>query len=624
MARRTVDEAKDLVVHALMRGMTVVDAMKSVDLSLKTYERYRRTDKEFAAKCDQARSKAAIVRSEGRTDRDAYDLDFSEFRSRYIGRETYPHQWNLVDVVEGREPRWLHKSMTYEQHRPNRVIVNIPPYHAKSQTVTVDYVTYRVCMNPNVKILIVSKNQGQARKFLYQIKQRLTSVQFLNLQLAYGGPDGFKGEEWSQDRIRVKGATADQKDPTIEAIGMEGQIYGSRADLIILDDCVVGTNAGQYEKQITWIQSEVLSRVKNGLVALVGTRLSPKDLYSEIRRGDRYSSGTSPWTYLAMPMVLEFAEKPEDWVTLWPKSTQPLEEDSGEEPDEDGLYEAWPGKSKSRDGMDAVTLRSDNPARTWELVYQQHGTTSETVFHPTCVWGSVDRRRKPGPLRAGGWGHPKSGAEGMVVIASVDPAGTGQAFILVEAVHKITKERWVLNAWMGHHTTIKWYLDLLEEIRVKYGLHEVVVEKNGYSNWLIHDERFTSWCQEHGVRSMPHFTGDNKQDPDLGVASMAGLFGGLQQRGGDGQEDHDKRNIIHLPDPDYSPGILALIDQLITWEPGISGAKLRQDGPMALWFAELRARVHTTGGGANPTYYLTNRFASPRIMRKRVLVPSAS
>ncbi len=104
-----------------------------------------------------------------------HDIDFAEFRQKYLHSRTFPHQQNLIDVIEGREPSWLHPSMKYEPGlASNRILVNIPPNHAKSMTVTIDYVTWQVCQNPNFRVLIVSQTQQLAADFLYAIKQRLT------------------------------------------------------------------------------------------------------------------------------------------------------------------------------------------------------------------------------------------------------------------------------------------------------------------------------------------------------------------------------------------------------------------------------------------------------------------
>lgn len=45
-----------------------------------------------------------------------------------------------------------------------------------------------------------------------------------------------------------------EKDPTLQALGMGGQIYGARADLIILDDVITTANAHEWEKQLDWLQ----------------------------------------------------------------------------------------------------------------------------------------------------------------------------------------------------------------------------------------------------------------------------------------------------------------------------------------------------------------------------------
>jgi hypothetical protein len=58
--------------------------------------------------------------------------------------------------------------------------------------------------------------------------------------------------------------------------------------------------------------------------------------------------------------------------------------------------------------------------------------------------------------------------------------------------------------------------------------------------------------------------------------------------------------------------VKALIDQLVTWVPGKSGGKLRQDGPMALWFAETRARLYVTGGDKPQTTHVQNKYLSRR------------
>jgi hypothetical protein len=170
---------------------------------------------------------------------------------------------------------------------------------------------------------------------------------------------------------------------------------------------------------------------------------------------------------------------------------------------------------------------------------------------------------------------------------------------------------------MSTDTLPKWYQERIAEITPAYGVTEWVIEKQGYSNWIYHDETIMRFCQQRGVKISGHYTGaGNKIDPDFGVASMAPLFGTIS-KGVDGREIYNRDGIIELPDPDYSTGIKALIEQLVTWVPGISGAKLRQDGPMALWFGETVARRYAMGGDKPAPSHVKNKYLSRRASARR-------
>lgn len=621
----SVATAKVQVIALLGAGALVDDAMASVGRVRKTYENWRANDPDFAKRVDDARAKRNSFIARDVPELNA-TLGFEEWRLKFLGRETYDHQRQWIDILEERSPKVLHQSIKYEAGKPNRILINTPPFHAKSTVITQEYVTYRICMNPNVRVLIVSKTQEKAKAFLHSVKRMLTEPQFSMLQAAYAPPDGFKpkrggGDAWMATKIYVAGrgiAAADPaaKDPTCEALGIGGHIYGARADLIILDDCVTLDNSGNHAKQVEWLNQEVMSRAKNGKIIVVGTRVASVDLYSELRNGDNYISGRSPWTYLGQPAVLEYGETPEDWVTLWPRSSQPLDEENADAPDEEGLYPAWDGRALS-------DVRESVRPRTWSLVYMQQEVAEDTVFHPSCVWGSVDRRRKPGPLTAGAWGHPRNGSEGMHSILSIDPAGTGEAFMLAVAVDRVTKDRWVCNAWSHHGATPAWYAEKLEQLYPEYGFAEIVVEQNGYASWIIQDTRIVSFCRNRGILITPHYTSRNKQDPNFGVASIAPLFGSVRRiHEGAGREVFNDDNIIHLPDPAKSEGVKLLIEQLIAWQPGKLGKDLRQDGPMSLWFAELRARIVANPTSTSKTESFTRgRFLTPRQLRSRMIIP---
>lgn len=582
--RVSAAEAKRELLDHVRQGRTIAAALKVVGRSRSWYDTERRVDRDFADTMDMVRTRATDQAKENR----GSGMTFAEFSERYLHQRVWPHSQNMVDLMEGREPSWLDPAMTYEPGTSgkSRILVNIPPNHAKSATMTVNYVTYLVVMNPNINILIVSKTQNLAKKFLYAIKQRLTHPRYADLQLAFGPPDGYKAtaHSWTATQIYLGGDDVDsgEKDPTIEAIGYGSQIYGSRAHVIVLDDIVTLSNAGDWENQQDWIRQEVASRLPpdGGKLLCVGTRVAPIDLYRELRNPDHYTDGRVPWTYLAMPAVLQSSNDPADWRTLWPKSEMPLSEE--DVPDENGLYERWSGPRL------AVVRNEVGPSK-WSLVYQNTDVPDSAIFDPVCINGSVNGMRRSGPLVGRAAGHPDH-PEGFYRIVSMDPAMAGDTASLAYAVDRRTGKRYVMDVDVMTAPSPSAIRGLLQSWADRYKPHVVVVESNAFQLFLTKDEQIREFLASRGIAYRPHHTSSNKTDPDFGVASLAPLFGTKVGKAGTaGGYKHAEDNLIELPDK-RDEGVKKLVEQLVTWQPGIKGTKLKQDTVMALWFAEIVAR----------------------------------
>ena len=590
-ATLSAPEAKKRLVALIQDGVTVEDACRAVGKSVKSYEYYRASDPQFKEAIDLSR---VIQRRKGIVSDDDANITFEDFRTKYLNSMTFDHQRNITSLLEEGEPAWLHGNMTYEKGFKNYVLVNMPPEHAKSMTVSIDYVVYRIVTNPNVRIKLVSKTQAMAKEFLYAIKQRLTSTQWSELQRRYAPVEGFKAtaDKWTSDSIYLE-RDSGEKDPTVQALGIGGQIYGARADLIILDDCVTLANASEFEKQIRWIQQEVLTRVgPTGKILVVGTRVDPMDLYREMRNPERYPDNKSPWTYLAMPAVLEFDDDPKKWKTLWPMSDRPWDADDTQA-DENGLYPRWSGEHLRR-------RRGLIDPKTWAMVYQQQDVESSAIFSPECVRGSISGMRPIGPLIPGAPGQPTSLAN-QYIVAAMDPAMSGDTFSVVIAGDRTTGKRYLLEASRMPAPTPQMIRDLIKGWTDKYQPKVWAIEKNAFQLFLTQDEEINRYLSSRGTRLVSHYTGANKMDAEFGVASMAGLFGSL-----DNQGKHMKNNLLDLPRAD-NEHIKALIEQLITWS---AGTKNKQDGPMALWFAETQMRDYINQAGAYGQTFVKNKFAT--------------
>ena len=604
MANRISDvgiaDAKKLIVESIRQGRSVSEACALADRSIATYNYWRSKDKEFKSQCDIARAALAGVNDTQRMERAG---EFAAFRKKYLGLETFPHQQQWIDLIEGRPLQNLHPSIRYEPGSKRHILINCPPEFSKTMTISSDYVTYRICKNPNIRVMLVSKTQEFAKQIMYSIKQRLISPQYAQLQMDFAPADGFNGpgSVWQASMIYLGSDARDsrEKDPTLTAVGISGQIYGRRCDLIILDDCIVLNNANAFESQIRWVQQECLTRLgPGGRLIVAGTRVDSVDFYRELRNPERYPDGKSPWTYLAQPAVLDFAEDPKDWVTLWPKSNVPwddLDEDDPDLiPDENGLYSRWTGpRLYHRRGL--------VDARTWSMVYQQQEISDAACFDMKTVRACVNGNRTVGLMKKGNPHHRREGMDGLYLICSMDPAMTGDTASIVYGLDPKTQMRYVLDANRMPNPTPQQIKSLIRTWTEKYNPNCWVIEKNAFQLFLTRDEEIRSFLANRGVAMMEHYTGTNKLDPDFGVASMAPLF---------------QEKMIELASSHNSEGIKALIEQLVTWQPGVKGKDLKMDFPMAIWFAELRARLMVEQHTMKSVSHYSSRYM-PRYRRKR-------
>lgn len=601
---RSSKHAKDVILAGIRSGLTVKRACEAAERGVSTYAYYRKTDPNFRVMAD------AALQQRGDTLERKEVPDFPEFCEKYLGTELFRHHLQWVDLLEGREPRDLHPHQIYEPREEDQILVNTPPEHGKSMTLTINYVTWRIVQDPNIRILIVSKTQDMAKKFLVAIKDRLSENEaYAQLQADFGPPGGWAegAARWAADAIYVAGRDSGEKDPTVQAQGIKGQIYGSRCDLAIMDDCVDHTNHHDFESQIDWIQNQVGSRVADagGRMLLIGTRMNTVDLYSEIRRPQYYVDGESSWTYLSQPAVLEYADDPKDWVTLWPRTNRPPVTIKGRKQAEsdgwprDGLWPMWHGEALSK-------KRRKMRARNWSMVYMQEQVAEDSVFKAENVQGCVDRARYPGRLMPGQSGHRRHGMEGVTVIAGLDPAAAGYTAIQVWALDRQTGVRWVLEVVNRRQLPPHQMRAEIKRITERYGVSEWRIEKNAYQQSIVQDALIRDMLHARGCMISPHHTNSNKWDSDFGVASMATLFEGWQEG----------RNLIRLPSQTQSEPVRNFIEQLVAWSPETKGLT---DTVMAAWFVEIRCRELMLGS-LDEDRSVTNEFMSPADREQQFVV----
>lgn len=602
---------KKTILDYRKKGLTVKQACQDLGISEDQYKYMRQSDAAFRYDMD----KLAMIATN--TDAEANRKNiapFPEWCETYLDTQLFNHHLQWYDLLERREPRNLHHNQQYIKGDPDFLLINTPPEHAKTTTITVNYVTYRICEDPNIRVILVSHTETMAKRFLQGIKDRLASQNqnYQKLQIDFGPEGGFDADSasWSATQIYVSSQSRDSGEPTptVQALGIGGAIYGNRADLIILDDCVINKNAHEYEKQMHWLQTEVYSRLADpgGQILLVGTRLAPVDLYGEIVKPEYYGDEDPPWTYLSQPAVLEYHEDPKDWVTLWPRSNRPPVSVKGRneaEQGEDGLWPMWTGEKLMR------KRRALSP-RAWALTYMQEQFSADAIFETKKVNACIDGQRTCGPMQHGLNGHREYGMAGTYVIGGFDPAMSGHSAAVVMAVDRQTGVRWVVDVWTKANLKPEDIFNKIKELTVQYNINEWRIEKNAMNMMVTQDRDINLFLRQRGVLLREHFTGANKWDADFGVASMSTLFEGAD-RG---------MNLIRIPRK-QSEGVKALVEQLTTWEPTPPGVKTKRktDTVMALWFAEIAAR-DIIQNAAGATFASTNPYMSPRDKARQMTV----
>lgn len=568
-------QKKAAILEYLKAGTSIREACERSGATYESFRYYRRNDEQFAAQV--ASIQGQVVETPERDD----VPEFPEFCEKWLGFKLWAHQLQWYDVLEGRPPRDLHPSMTYEPGDPDMVIVNTPPGHAKSQTITVAYTLWRIVKDPTLSVVLVSKTQRLAIQFLLTIKSYLTNPQWKPMQEKFGPAGGFDQDaaSWKADQIYFADSIRDvkEKDPTVQAIGIGGQVYGARADLIIVDDAVDNANAAHYEDQINWLTTEVGSRLPDGgKILIVGTRLAPKDLYLELRNPERYGDvsdafdeddddedNVAPWTYFAQPAVLEYKEKSRDWVTLWPECDRPSGKNIRKNPS--GYYTKWSGPILAR-------RRRRMSRQAWSRVYQQVAIPGDMTFKQDWLNRAL-RGYSPGLLPDGPIGR-KGGMSGLRILAGLDPAAVNFTSAVVYGVDTRTGERWVLDVHNELGMRPQAMKDLMKGWAAKFGISEWRVETNAFQKFLTNDVELVQDLAKLGCSLQPHTTGNNKNDPDLGVAAMDTIFA---------------NGLVRIARP-QTEGIKALLDQLGAWAPGVPQSKQKTDCVMAFWFCELRAK----------------------------------
>lgn len=163
----------------------------------------------------------------------------------------------------------------YLQYGPRRKMVQAFRGAAKSY-ITAAYVLWRLYLDPQTIIMVVSANEERAIQFTVFVRQLIREVELLKFLKPVGS------QRDSSEGFVVGPAFASQS-PSVRAVGIGGQMTGGRADDVIFDDVEVPSNSESH-----LMRARLAEKVKeadavlkpNGRVTYLGTPQSEMSVYN--------------------------------------------------------------------------------------------------------------------------------------------------------------------------------------------------------------------------------------------------------------------------------------------------------------------------------------------------------
>ena len=230
-------------------------------------------------------------------------------------------------------------------------------------TLSAMYLLWRLYINPEEKCLVISASMSRAEAMSAWMLKTLGDVEWLRHML----PDSHDGR---YSRIAFDVGTCDfiEQSPSVRAAGITGQVTGSRASVILVDDCETPTTA------LTQVQREKLRNTLNEMEAI----LKPGPESEIIYLGTPHSATDS--IYFALNRDLNYAMRM--WPGRVPKDITPYKGCLAP------LIEEQMGK---RDGKPTDTRFSEEELlqrelsmsnMQYKLQYQLDATLSDTERYP--------------------------------------------------------------------------------------------------------------------------------------------------------------------------------------------------------------------------------------------------
>ncbi|MFP3914982.1 MAG: hypothetical protein ACLFWM_08910 [Actinomycetota bacterium] len=538
--------------------------------------------------------------------------DFGYFRRRYFGRVSSPWQERAAyTVVEKLET-------------PDREygVINSSPGGGKSTLFTHDIPAWLIARNRAIRILLGSRTEQQAERYVRRLKKTLTRdvpmspdpelhakglAHFADATLAgdYGEfkPEG-RSDLWRNDALAVRqfgGYSMDDKEPTVSAYGAESGFLGGRFDFIVWDDLVDKKNlAGEALEKLCddWVMEYETRLEPGGVIILQGQRMGPSDLYR---------------------FALDLTDM--DGNPKYFHVTYPAHDDTRCTGDHSERLQPWPYScllDPVRIPWKVLSTVQANTPRVYEIQYQQKdGAAAGELVEGAWIDGGTDSK---GVVRNGCLDYDRPFGRSQLPphtgwsIISVDPSATNfwavgwwimdprrEVYELVE----VYRRRMGSQELLSEDANTRAIDGLAEEIRqravqLEHPIAAMIIEVNAAQRYLMAQPHVQRWSSTHDIMLMPHSTSNmSKNVSELNITSISDFF---------------RQGLVRLPyeDMEARQAVNRMRNELVAWPDAQT-----DDLVMMTWFA-LRATVLSYADAQTSP----PRFERPGWVRKGRGMPS--
>jgi predicted phage terminase large subunit-like protein len=281
----------------------------------------------------------------------------------------------LMEIEQGRA--YDEEGTPMPETGKDRICVNIPPRHGKSQLVSIYFPAWFLGRNPDKKVMMVSHTTDLAVDFGRKVRNLISTPEyqkiFPTVKLAL---DSKSAGRWNTS---VGGE--------YYACGIGSSIAGRGAHLLLIDDPhseqdVLSGNFDVFDRAYEWFTFGARTRLMpGGRVAIVQTRWHLDDLTGRVVRDMSQNDQADQYEIVEFPAILEVNKE----VVKKKKGKKVKEIKVVEKP-------LWPEFFN----LDALArTKASMPLFQWNAQYQQNPTAEEAALVKREWWQEWKEERPP-------------------------------------------------------------------------------------------------------------------------------------------------------------------------------------------------------------------------------------